>query len=151
MGGTKTQTLQIFSAWTTVKNSSGCIENYGFSNVWKATVFLILFSCIKRSQMFREIIVILRDAISRAKLQRMIFSTTEKSICYECYNFTAAHQDDKHEWRNVEHQTPFLNGFTLNLFFGYTLCYAWESFLILPHSSSRPHNWITNYKEKNQL
>ena len=101
--------------------------------------------------MFREIIVILRDAISRAKLQRMIFSTTEKSICYECYNFTAAHQDDKHEWRNVEHQTPFLNGFTLNLFFGYTLCYAWESFLILPHSSSRPHNWITNYKWENDF
>ena len=45
-------------------------------------------------------------------------------------------------------ETPFLNGFTLNLFFGYTLCYAWESFRILPHSSSGPHNGITNCKGK---
>ena len=66
----------------------------------KATVFLILLFRVAskgRSQMFREIIVM----PSVVKLQRG-YLVLEKSICYECYNFTAAHHDDKHEWETIE-------------------------------------------------
>ena len=118
-------------------------ENYWFSNAEKHDSFShILFVAsakVGRSQMWRENLWLLcaRETLIFALPPDYKLVLTQKSICYECYNFTAAHQDAKHKGS----QTPFLNGFTLNLFLGLHWIYRGKA---SPHSSSGPQNGITN-------
>ena len=121
-------------------------ENYWFSNAEKHDSFshILFVASAKgggRSHMWRENLWFLcaRETLIFALPPDYKLVHTQKSICYECYNFTAAHQDAKHTRADTLSKwfyAQFILGFTLNI--------SWESITTFVFGASKwdHERWI---------
>ena len=114
-------------------------ENYWFSNAEKHDSFShILFVAsakVGRSQMWRENLWFLWDSnfCTATRLQAGTHAEINMLWVLQFHGCSSGCQ--------TQGQTPFLNGFTLNLFLGLHWIYRGKA---SPHSSSGPQNGITN-------